>query len=312
MLPAARFRAEALAKIRAFFSGRGVLEVETPLLSRGASHDCHIGVFAVPMIAGESPALRYLQTSPEPHMKRLLARGFPDIFQTGKAFRLGERGRLHNPEFTLVEWYRRGFSLRKMMEETVEVCRLVAGAREARFASYREVFRSATGMDPLSASRETLLEQGIFSARGFDPKAFPRRADALNFLMSELVEPSLDPEVLTVVHGFPADLSSQALPDPEVPGTALRFEVFGGGVELGNGYEELTNPGEYRKRFEEENRIRVAMGKPAIPLDEGFFTDLKKGLPACAGTALGLDRLLMLGLGKSAVDAVLDFPWEKG
>ena len=182
-------------------------------------------------------------------MKRLLARGYPDIFQIGKAFRLGDEGSKHNPEFTMVEWYRREFALQQMMEETAELCRLVVGPFPIVFSSYEEVFTRASGMNPFSTSFAKLTSHPLFSERGLTSTQFPESADVLNFLMSELVEPALDPKVLTVVHGFPAMLSSQALLDPANPAISLRFEVFGGGMELGNGYQELRDPREYRRRF---------------------------------------------------------------
>jgi elongation factor P--(R)-beta-lysine ligase len=243
-------------------------------------------------------------------MKRMLARGYPDIFQICKAFRAEEKGCRHNPEFTLVEWYRLGFSLLKMMEETVELCRLIIGPRpEVRF-SYTEAFSSATGLNPISAGKEQLTSHPAIAAHGLTPGHFPETADVLNFLMSEVVEPTFNPEVLTVIHGFPSVLPSQALPDPGHPGTSLRFEVFGGRMELGNGYQELINPGEYRRRFEAENRKRLKAGKLVPPLDERCFSDMRDGLPPCSGVALGLDRLICLALGENNIDAILEFPWE--
>lgn len=323
-IAAARFRAEKLALLRAFFAARGVLEVETPLLSRGASHDFHIDVFEVPDGARASGAgsrrheahglnhpARYLQSSPEPHMKRLLAQGWPDIYQICKSFRLEEAGRLHNPEFTMVEWYRRGWRLRQMMEETVAACAIVAGPREVDYRLYVEAFEAATGLNPRKASREHLLAHPVFAARGLAADLFPEKSDALNFLMSEVVEPGFDPAKFTVVHHFPAELSSQAEPDQEEPFLVQRFEVYSGGMELGNGYKELIDAREYRVRFEAENRRRAAGGKPEIPLHEGFFADLGDFLPPCAGVAVGFDRLLMLGLGVGDVREVLGFAWDE-
>lgn len=307
-IAAARFRAETFSRIRDFFAGRNVLEVETPLLSQGASHDFHIDLFTVPSASGQTP--RFLQTSPEPHMKRMLARGYPDIFQISKAFRVEEKGCRHNPEFTLVEWYRLGFPLLKMMEETVELCRLVIGPRPAVHTSYTEAFSSATGLNPISAKREQLTSHPAVAAHGLTSGHFPEIADVLDFLMSEVVEPTFNAEVLTVIHGFPSVLPSQAMSDPEHPGTSLRFEVFGGGMELGNGYQELLNPREYRMRFKEENLKRMKAGKSVPPLDERWLSDIKDGLPPCSGVALGLDRLICMALGVNNIEAILEFPWE--
>ncbi len=263
------------------------------------------------VVPAEGAAPRFLQTSPEPHMKRMLARGYPDIFQIGKAFRQEESGRRHNPEFTLIEWYRRGFPLRRMMDEAVEVCVLVGGARAPAFVSYREAFLKSTGLDPFSANRESLMSHPAVAKQGLASGDFAEVSDILNFLMSEVVEPGFDPECFTVVHGFPAVLSSQALPDPETPGASLRFEIFGGGMELGNGYEELRDPVEYRRRFEAENSKRRASGKPLPSLDVRWFDDVGALLPPCSGMALGFDRLLQLGMKAESLEAVLEFPWKE-
>ena len=165
-------------------------------------------------------------------------------------------------------------------------------------------------MNPFSSSFAKLTSHPIFSERGLTSGQFPELADVLNFLMSELVEPALDPKVLTVVHGFPAMLSSQALLDPENPEISLRFEVFGGGMELGNGYQELRDPKEYQRRFEAENRKRQVAGKTVPPLDEQWFMDMGLQLPACSGVAVGLDRLIQLGFGAKSLSEILEFPWK--
>lgn len=320
-LRAARFRADRLAALRAFFAARNVLEIDVPLLSRGASHDAHIGVFGVPDPGGASTETRYLQTSPEPHLKRLLAQGFPDVYALGKVFRVEENGSRHNSEFTMIEWYRLGFKLRQMMEETVAVCALVAdvGAgrapRDVVYRLYVETFEAVTGLNPLKATHARLLEHPVFEARGVPAarraELFPQKNDALDFLMSEVVEPTFDPTVFTVVHHFPIGMALQSEPDQEEPFLAQRFEVYGGGMELANGYKELIDAREYRVRFEQENRRRAESGKPVIPLHEGFFRDLGAGLPACAGVAVGFDRLVMLGLGVDDIREVLMFPWDE-
>ncbi len=304
-LNAARYRAEALARVRAFFAARNVLEVETPLLDDGASHDCHIDLFSLAAFG----TTRFLQTSPEALMKRLLARGYPDIFQICKAFRRGEQGRRHNPEFTLIEWYRLGYAFRPLLEEALELCRVVAGARPAVYRPYSEVFAGATGLDPLGAPLADLLAHPAFSAAGLAAEAFPQRGEALDFLMAAVVEPALDPGAFTVVYDFPAALSSQARSQVDRPEVVHRFELFGGGMELGNGSLELRDPGEYLGRFQAENRKRVDCGQPQVPIHSGFFSDLAGGLPDCAGTALGFDRLVMLGLGATDIAEVLEFSW---
>ncbi|HAO99254.1 MAG TPA: hypothetical protein DCQ83_04345 [Fibrobacteres bacterium] len=307
-LAAARFRAEAVSRIRNFFASRNVLEVETPLLSQGASHDYHIDLF--PVDTGETSP-RFLQTSPEPHMKRLLARGYPDIFQIGKSFRKGEKGNRHNPEFTMVEWYRRGYALNQMMDETVELCQLITGPKPVVHATYADAFSKVTGLDPLSSTLNELVSHPGIAQRELPAATFPSVSDALNFLMSEVVEPQFSPEVMTVVSGFPTLLSSQALVDPKNPQTALRFEVFGGGMELGNGYQELVDVAQYRARFDAENRKRSESAKLIPPLDENWFKDLTENLPPCSGVAVGFDRLVQLGLGVGSLNEVLEFPWEE-
>lgn len=314
-LAALRFRAESLARIRGFFRERGVLEVETPILSRGISLDCHIDVFAADFHAGgfaragAAGETFYLQTSPEPHMKRLLTRGFPDLYQVTKAFRNGERGRVHNPEFTLLEWYRKGFSLEALVDEVVALCLGLAPGRAVERKTWSAAFRDALGFDPLDLALEDLVNHP--AARGLLPPdlVFPSRADALDFLMAHAVEPSFVPDRLTVVTGFPADQAAQAQLDPADPRQAQRFEVYGNGMELGNGYLELLDPEEYARRFDRENARRRAAGKPELPPDPALLEDLRKGLPPCAGVAMGLDRLLLFALGRSRIGDVLAFPW---
>jgi lysyl-tRNA synthetase class 2 len=320
-LRAARFRAESLRKLRAFFSDRDVLEVETPVLSRGISLDCHIDVFTADFHPlgyrrpGAAPEAFHMQTSPEPHMKRLLCRGFPDIYQIGKAFRNGERGKHHNPEFTMVEWYRKGFSLSKLMDEVEAVCLLIAGSRPVIRKTYVEAFRESLGFDPLALELESLLAHPGVPEKLPEGHRFGTRIDALDYLMAHAVEPGFDPAAFTFVSGFPAEQAAQARILPEDPRLAYRFEVYGGGMELGNGYLELVDPAEYESRFDRENIKRRDAGKPELPKDRNLLDDLGRGLPACAGVAMGFDRLLMLGTdsggnGDGDIGSVLNFPWE--
>ncbi len=322
---AAAFRAQALQKIRAYFSGQGVLEVDTPALSRGISLDCHIDVFTAmyhplgfarpPMEGAPVPgpgaeAAYFLQTSPEPHMKRLLCRGFPDIYQIAKAFRNGERGERHNPEFTMLEWYRKGFPLSGLMDEVEALCILVAGQRPSVRRSYRQVFQETLGADPLALDLDALLDLPALRERLPSREAFPDKTDALDFIMAHIIEPTFPAGTLTFVHGFPSEQAAQAQVLAEDPRVAHRFEVYGGGMELGNGYLELTDADEYARRFDGENAKRRLKGKPELPKDRNLLADLRLGLPPCAGVAVGLDRLIMLGLGCLDIAAVLSFPWE--
>jgi lysyl-tRNA synthetase class 2 len=314
-LGALRFRAESLRKLREFFRERGVLEIETPILSRGISLDCHIDVFAAEFHpggyarAGTPGEAFYLQTSPEPHMKRLLCRGFPDLYQVTRAFRNGERGRVHNPEFTMLEWYRKDFTLEALVDEVVALCLLLAPGRAVERKTWSAAFRDALGFDPIDLALEELLAHP--ASREILPRdlAFATRADALDFLMAHAVEPAFAPDRLTVVTGFPADQAAQAGLDPADPRRARRFEVYGHGMELGNGYQELLDPGEYARRFDRENARRRGAGKPELPPDPALLDDLRRGLPPCAGVAMGLDRLLLFALGRSRIGDVLAFPW---
>ena len=304
--------------MREFFRERGVLEVETPVLSRGISLDCHIDVFSARYHAlgharapSEEDRDFYLQTSPEPHLKRLLCRGFPDIYQIGKAFRNGERGACHNPEFTMLEWYRKGFSLEALMDEVEALCRLLRPGVPCIRMEYREAFRAALGADPLELDRESLLALPAAGGRLPAPEDLPARADVLDFLMAHLVEPGFDPGVLTMITGFPAEQAAQAQVRREDPRIAERFEVYGGGLELGNGYFELSDPGEYARRFAAENVKRRARGKPELPVDASLLEDLCSGLPPCSGVAMGFDRMVQWALRLPDVGATLTFAWDQ-
>jgi lysyl-tRNA synthetase class 2 len=303
--------------MREFFRERGVLEVETPILSRGVSLDCHIDVFAARWHAlghanAAAPGDRdyYLQTSPEPHMKRLLCRGFPDIYQIGKAFRNGERGANHNPEFTMLEWYRRGFTLADLMHEVEALCRMLRPGVPVVMREYREAFRSALGIDPVALDREALLALPALRDRLPAHETLPARVDVLDFLMAHLIEPGFDPGMLTFVAGFPVEQAAQAQVRAGEPRLAERFEVYGGGLELGNGYLELADPGEYARRFAAENAKRRDRGKPELPVDSDLLSDLRLGLPPCAGVAMGVDRLVQWALRLPEIGPALSFTWE--
>ncbi len=308
-------RARVNAVVRDFFAARGVLEVETPALSRGVCIDAHIDVFSSRYLPSGQPdtgrgAAVYLQSSPELHMKRLLAAGYPDIFQICKVFRNGECGRLHNPEFTMLEWYRHGFSMDCFMEETAQLCRAILGAMNVVRMSYAEAFERATGIDPLEATEGQLAECANRRYGGGETVG-TTRADLLNFIMTEYVEPSLPADSLCFVYGFPSCLASLGLIEPSDPRRARRFELYAGGVELCNGYEELFDAEENRRRMEEENRRRAGEGKEELALDERFLRALGTAdMGAWCGAALGLDRLVMLSAGKKSIGDVLGFPWE--
>ncbi len=315
-LNAARYRADSLRKVRKFFFERDILEVETPILSRGISLDCHIDVmstefhplgFARPEAPSDS---FFLQTSPEPHMKRLLCQGFPDIFQFSRAFRNGETGQVHNPEFTMLEWYRKGFSLHELIGEVQALCQWILGPIKVQHLNYADVFQEAMGLNPLDFDYSTLNSHPKLSNLIPLGHHFLNRADALDFVMAHLIEPSFPPEMVTFLSPFPSVQAAQAQISSKDSGFAYRFEVYGGGMELGNGYLELLDGDEYSRRFILENLKRNMAGKPTLPVDPLLANDLRKGLPPCAGVAMGFDRLLMLGMHARNIGSVLNFPWE--
>ncbi len=310
-LAALRHRAAILAWVREFFRERGVLEVETPLLGAAGSVDEHLD----PIQAGG----RYLMTSPEHAMKRLLAAGSGPIFQITRAFRDGERGRLHNPEFTILEWYRTEFDHLDLMDE-VET--LVAGALE-RFGAagadaprpfhrltYREAFQRSLGVDPHAAS---LGDLELLARRegAAPPCAGEGRDSLLNLLLAARVEPGLGLDRPAFVFAYPASQASSARIAPGDPPLAERFELYLRGVELANGYHELLDPAEQERRHVEANRRRVAAGRPALPVDRRLLAALRRGLPDGSGVALGVDRLVMAALGARRIDEVIAFPIER-
>jgi len=310
----ARRRLEILDKVRTFFRSRDLLEVETPVLSRGISTDCHIDVFSSEFFPsgygtpGQGKQY-YLQTSPEFHMKRMLAEGYPDIFQISRVFRNGELGSRHNPEFTMIEWYRRNFTMNMLIEEVADLCRSILGRIQVLTMSYRDLFTGCGAPDPLEATTEELFA----FCKSFDScaPAFTMRSDALNYVLSGFVEPGIPHECMVFVHNFPSDQAFLAMVDQADPRTARRFECYYKGLELCNGYEELADSSENERRMNEQNEIRKTMKKPALPANQPFIEALQKGIPPCAGVALGLDRLVMVALGASSIDEVVAFPWEQ-
>jgi lysyl-tRNA synthetase class 2 len=288
-------------RLRAFLRARGYLEVETPILGLHATPDRHLD--SVPVAGG------FLHTSPEFAMKRLLAAGSGPVFQIVKAFRAGESGRRHAVEFTIAEWYRLG-PLEGLLVEMDLLLGDLLGTPPAERRTYRELFLAAVGADPLSASDDRL--QTLAAAHGH-PGRPDDRAGALDFLFSRLVEPGLGAKAPTIVTRFPAPLAALARLSDDDPRTAERFEVFWAGLELANGYDELQDPTEHRRRFAAENRARERAGKPAVATDERLLDALgNRGLPRCAGVALGVDRLVMAALGALRLDEVVSFREDPG
>jgi elongation factor P--(R)-beta-lysine ligase len=315
LLKTARLRADAFSTIRRFFESRKILEVETPLLSRGVSLDLHIDFFLSrfhPQGFAETAAstTHYWQTSPEPHLKRLLCAGFPDIYQITKAFRNGESGLVHNPEFTMIEWYRRDFNMVEMEMETLALCQCLAGPRPQIRLTWEEAFQATLGLNPLTSSHDTLMHHPLIRDQGLSEKDFPEITDLWDFLMAHGVEPRLNPKAFTSIRHFPLAQAAQSKVHPERPELALRFEIFSDGLELGNGYQELQDASEYRRRFKTELAKRRQRQKPQPQLDESLLHDLEQlGLPRCSGVAVGLDRLLMVASEAKSIRDVLLFPW---
>ncbi len=303
-------RAETLEQIRRFFGRRGVLEVETPCLSRAGTPDPNLYSYVVQGF-GQAGAEFYLHTSPEFSMKRLLAAGSGPIFQMARVFREGEQGRWHNPEFTLLEWYRPGFDHVLLMGEVEELVAEVLDSPACERLSYRDAFREYAGMDPHRATRAGLRDHAKRLGINFTETGMEDEEAYLDLILSHRVAPCLGFDRPVFIHDFPQSQAALARIREGDPPVAERFELFIHGMEIANGFHELTDPVEQRERFEAENAKRRARGLPCIPIDERFLAALEQGLPDCAGVALGLDRLLMVRLGATDIAEVLAFPIDR-
>ena len=304
-------RAEAHAKARHFFAKRRVLEVDTPALIHAPVSDVNLVNVRATAVEERSEGL-FLHTSPEYAMKRLLAAGSGDIFQICRVYRGAERGRQHNPEFTMIEWYRLGFALEDLMREVAELVRELLGSPSLpmEFLTYREAVERHAGLDPLGSPIESL--RAAARALGLEETraAVAERDELLDLIIGARVGPALGAASLTFVHRYPASQAALARLDPNDPRVALRFELYHRGIELANGYHELASGTEQRQRFARDQAIRRARGLPVHPIDERFLAALDSGLPDCAGVALGFDRVLMLAMNASAIEEVLAFPTE--
>lgn len=299
-----RRRAALLARLRRYMDAAGFLEVETPLLSRAATPEPHLDSLRVPA-AFPDGAPGWLVTSPEFHLKRLLAAGSGDVYSVARVFRSGESGRLHNPEFTLVEWYRTGANLARLLEEIEALLASLLPpslrARPAQRISYRKALRRYAGVDPFTAPTPAL--QTAAAA----PSEHDRDA-LLDRIVATRVYPRLGRGRITLVYDFPASQASLARLRPGSPPVAERVEAVVAGVELVNGFVELADAGEQRRRFEADLARRHGAGRERPPLDERLLAALAAGLPPCAGAALGFDRLAMLALGAERLAEVSAFP----
>jgi len=300
-------RARLLSDIRSYFSDRKVLEVETPLLSGAGNSDPNMQC-----ISTDSVRKKYLRTSPEYAMKRLLAAGLRNIFELGRVFRAGEMGRFHNPEFTMLEWYRAGMDYLELATEVSDLVRFCGHGefdswREQR-VSYRKLFQDNTGLDPFDCSEADLsacaMEGGILAgALG--------QQEWLDLILAEIIQPALPGECLTIIYDFPPEQAALARIRPGDPPLAERFELYLGQMELANGYQELTDSEEQLDRFHRERRLREVRGEELAPLDMSLIEALEHGLPDCSGVALGVDRLLMSVLKLDQIESVLAFSADR-
>ncbi len=302
-------RALVLQKIRHFFAERDVLEVDTPALSHATVTDQNLHSFSTQFNHPFAPqaCTLYLQTSPEFAMKRLLSAGSGAIYQICKSFRNEEIGHFHNPEFTMLEWYRPGFDHLQLMTEIDALIQMILGCDKAERVTYQNVFKQHLGCCPLTASLSDI--KTLANRYGYTELAASEsnKDTLLMLLFSQHVEPKIGQSRPCFVMDFPASQAALAKISPTNPLVAERFELYFQGIELANGFHELTDEPEQLKRFEQDNAKRQSMGLDVMPIDQNFIAAIKSGLPACAGVALGIDRLLMLALSCSKIDQVITF-----
>lgn len=307
---ARRARASLLATIRQFFAQRGVMEVDTPLLSHGTVTDVYLDAFITQFDhshTGNAQSL-YLQTSPEYAMKRLLCDGSGPIYQICKAFRHEGAGRWHNPEFTMLEWYRPGFTHIELMQEVDALLQLTLGTEPASYLTYQQAFLRYLQLDPLTVSSAQL--NSVMQRHSIDIDDLDRLTvdDKLQLLFGVVIEPQIGLDSPCFIHGFPASQAALARLNQNDPRVADRFEVYFQGAELANGFYELADAPLQAARFAEDNTNRETQGLPVKPVDQHLLDALVHGLPDCAGVALGVDRLLMLKTQASHIEEVINFP----
>ncbi len=312
-IDAFKARAAMYQKIRQFFAERGVLEVETPILSQAGVTDVHLASVQVQRHIHGKLNTQYLQTSPEFPMKRLLASGSGAIYQICKVFRDDEHGRKHNSEFTMLEWYRPALDLKGLMHETADLLELCLSHRfgEVRpyLLSYKHAFQDRLEINPLQASLEQL--KGVANRVGLNLDLGDDRLAYMDLLFSHFVEPSLGFDGPVFLTDFPPEMASLAKVKQDEDGelVAARFEVYIEGLELANAYDELLDADVLAARFEADNTERLKQGLPTIPTDHNLLAALPN-MPECSGIALGIDRLLMVSMNKMKIDQVIAFPAE--
>jgi lysyl-tRNA synthetase class 2 len=297
-------RAELFKALRHFFSDKNVLEVETPMLSEAATVDPFIDSMSA-QVLGET---MYLQTSPEFYLKRLLAAGSGDVYSLAKAFRQGERGGRHHPEFTMLEWYRVAWDEHRLMDEVAELVQIFLPGLDIEKFSYGDCFLKYLAIDPHSVTGDELTRILRDNIELSNMQGEVDKDTALDLLMTHCVEPQL-PKGLVFVYDYPASKAALAKLGSNVQGQSIarRFEAYLNGMELANGYFELTDADEQQARFEKDVAYRLEHNLPHFPYDKNLVSALKYGLPECAGVALGLDRLLMILCNKKTIQEVISF-----
>ncbi|OCG01277.1 elongation factor P--(R)-beta-lysine ligase [Gilliamella sp. wkB112] len=309
-------RAKIISQVRQFFADRCILEVETPAMSQYAVTDVHLSSFHTLFFKpGEVDELQgqkmSLITSPEYHMKRLLAAGSGPIYQMCKCFRNHEEvSRYHNPEFTMLEWYRIQFDMMQMINEVDDLLQNILDCEPAERVSYQKVFQRHLNLDPLEADQATLTNAINQLNIGFNTENCDKDT-LLQCLFTFGVEPHIGQDKPTAVFNFPASQAALAAISPEDHRVASRFEFYYKGVELANGFKELTNPQEQKLRFEQNNQARTSLNLPTQNIDITLLAAMEAGLPDCAGVAVGLDRLIMLALNTMTLDDVISFTFDR-
>jgi len=302
-----QLRAKLLNQIRTFFLERDVLEVETPIFTQSGSTEVHLDQFVTQV--DQSHQSFSLNTSAELAMKRLLAAGYGDIYQISKVFRANELGSRHEPEFSMLEWYRVGFTMNDLLKEVDDLLTSVLGKhlkQTSEVKSYQQTFLEILELDPLDVSVDEL--KAIYKQqKGYDAPELDEKQAYLGLIMSELIEPEFAKDRLTFITHYPAEQASLARINKSDHRVAERFEVFAGGLELGNGFYELKDVEEQKRRMCEENLRRTQLGKPEVKPDPLFCAALEHGLPDCSGIAIGIDRLVMLEANKNSIQDVKSF-----
>lgn len=315
----AQQRAKILQKIRQFFIDRNVLEVETPTLSKGTVTDVHLESLSCRYnYLSDSPTSEftdfYLQTSPEFHMKRLLASGYGSIFQIAKAFRHEEAGKYHNPEFTMLEWYRLGFDPFELMAEVTELLKTILSCSEPLQVTYQSLFLKTVNIDPLTSTRDemlALLDQKDLLSDWLVDDSINNADILLQFIFTEIIEPTIGVDAPCFVYNFPKSQASLAQICSDDYRVAQRFECYYKGIELVNGFNELTEPLTQLARFKADNANRLSKGLKEKLIDDAFIAALSEGLPKCSGVALGIDRLVMLALNIEQIEDIISFPIDR-